>query len=59
MPIFFKKSKQNFLKNENKQGNTRLKREGICVYTWLIHTFVQQKVTQAYKAIILQFKKKQ
>ena len=34
----------------------RLKREGICVYTQLIHTLVQQKLAQHYKAMILQFK---
>ena len=34
----------------------RLKREGICVYTQLIHTLVQQKLTQHCKAMILQFK---
>ena len=34
----------------------RLKREGICVYTQLIHTLVQQKLAQYYKAMILQFK---
>ena len=33
------------------------KREGIHVYTWLIHFVVQQKLTQQCKAIILQFKK--
>ena len=35
----------------------RLKREGICVYTWLIHADSQQKVTEHYKEIILQLKK--
>ena len=34
----------------------RLKREGICVYTQLIHTLVQQKLTQHYKAMIFQLK---
>ena len=32
------------------------KREGICVYLWLIHAAVQQKLTQYYKATILQLK---
>ena len=32
------------------------KREGICVYLWLIHVAVQQKLTQCYKATILQLK---
>ena len=30
----------------------RSKREGICVYIWLIHYFVQQKLTQYCKASI-------
>ena len=30
--------------------------EGIYVYMWLSHTFLQQKSTQPCKAIILQFK---
>ena len=34
----------------------RSKREGIYVYTELIHLVVQQKLTQHYKAIILQLK---
>ena len=32
----------------------KAKREGICVCIELIHFFVQQKMTQHYKAIILQ-----
>ena len=38
----------------------RLKREGLCVYTWLIHIVVnqQQKLTQHCKAITLQCFKK-
>ena len=32
----------------------RLKREGIYVYTWLIHNVLQQKVTQHCTAIIFQ-----
>ena len=32
------------------------KEEGICIYMWLIHFAVQQKLTH-YKATILQFKK--
>ena len=36
----------------------RLRREVICVYIQLIHSVVQQNVTQYCKAIILQFKKK-
>ena len=33
------------------------KKEGICVYVWLIHFAVQQKLTQQCKATILQKKK--
>jgi hypothetical protein len=33
------------------------KKEGICIYMWLIHFAVQQKLTH-YKATILQFKKR-
>ena len=29
----------------------RLKTEGMCVYFWLIHAVVQQKITQHRKAI--------
>ena len=36
----------------------RSKREGICVYIWLILFVVQQKLTQHCKATIPQFKKK-
>ena len=36
----------------------RFKREGIYVYTWLIHFAVQKKLTQHCKASIFQFKKK-
>ena len=36
----------------------RLKREGIFVFIWLIYIVVQQKLTQHWKAVILQFKKK-
>ena len=32
----------------------RSKREGLCVYIELLHFIVQQKLTQHYKAIILQ-----
>ena len=32
------------------------KREGTCVYLWLIHVDVRQKLTQYCKAIILQLK---
>ena len=35
----------------------RIKREGICVYIWLIHFIVQQKPTQHGKATITQLKK--
>ena len=35
----------------------KLKREGMYVYTWLIHSGVQQKLTQHCKAIIVQLKK--
>ena len=35
-----------------------LKREGIYVYLWLIHTVVKQKSTQYYKTINLQLKLK-
>ena len=34
----------------------RLKRQGICVYLWLIHVVVQWKLTQHCGAIILQLK---
>ena len=34
----------------------RLKREGISVYSWLIHIVLQQKPMQHCKAIILQLK---
>ena len=34
----------------------RFKREGTCVYPWLIHVDVWQKPTQHCKAIILQLK---
>ena len=34
-------------------------REGTYVYLWLIYADVQQKLTQYYKAIILQLKKKE
>ena len=36
----------------------RLKKE-IYAYLWLIHTVIQQKLTQHFKAIILQLKKKE
>ena len=32
----------------------RLEREGIYVYTWLIHNVLQQKLTQHCTAIIFQ-----
>ena len=35
----------------------RFKREGKCVYLWLIHVDAWQKPTQDCKAIILQLKK--
>ena len=35
----------------------RYKREGISVYIWLIHLFVQHKPAQHCKAIIPQFSK--
>ena len=38
-------------------GGERLKREGIHVYTQLVHAVVQQKQIQHYKAIIFQLKK--
>ena len=34
----------------------RLKGKGVYVYIWLIHDVVQQKLTQHFKAVILQFK---
>ena len=37
----------------------RIKEEEIYAYLWLIHTVVQQKLTQHFKAIILQLKKKE
>ena len=36
----------------------RFKREGTCVYLWLIHVVVRQKPTQYCTAIILQLKHK-
>ena len=36
----------------------RLKREGTCVYLWLIHVDVWQKPTQYCKAIILRLRRK-
>ena len=33
------------------------KEEQLCVYTWLIHFAIQQKITQDYNATILQKKK--
>ena len=38
-------------------GEREIEEGGICVYSWLIHTVVQQKVTQHCQAIILQLKK--
>ena len=35
----------------------KFKRDGICVYLWLIHVEVLQKTTKICKAIILQLKK--
>ena len=40
--------------NEEVEGT--LKREGIYTYIQLIHIVVQQKLTQHYRAIILQLK---
>ena len=37
----------------------RVKKEGMYVYMWLIDTVAQQNLTQHYKAVILQFKKKE
>ena len=37
-------------------GGGRFKREGTCVYLWLIHADMWQKPTQHHKATILQFK---
>ena len=34
----------------------RFEREGTCVYPWLIHADIWQKLTQLYKAIIFQLK---
>jgi len=34
------------------------RREGICIYQWLIHADVWQKPTPYCKSITLQFKKK-
>ena len=35
----------------------RFKREGTCVYLWLIHVVVRQKPTKHCKAMILQLKR--
>ena len=45
------------LRGEMGSMGGRLEKEGIYIYLWLIHVVVQQKLTQHYKAIILQFKK--
>ena len=45
------------LRGEMGSMGGRLEKEGIYIYLWLIHVFVQQKPTQHYKTIILQFKK--
>ena len=39
-----------------KKAFRRFKREGTCVYLWLVLTDIWQKSTQYCKAIILQFK---
>ena len=39
-------------------GGRRSKREGLCVYTWLIHFIVQQKSTQHCEVIIPNLKKR-
>ena len=41
---------------EGWEADGRYKREGTCVYLWLIHVDVWQKPTQYCKAIILQLK---
>ena len=41
---------------EGREVGGRLKREGTCVYLWLIHVDVWQKPTQHCKAIIVQLK---
>ena len=45
------------LKGWNGRMGRKLNREGIYVYTWLIHNVVQQKLTHC-KIIIFQLKKK-
>ena len=42
-------------KGQQEMGG-KFKREGICVYLWLIHVYVRQKPTQHCKAGILQLK---
>ena len=38
------------------KGGGRFKREGTCVYLWLIHIDVWQKPTKHCKTIVLQLK---
>ena len=42
---------------EGEEKGGRFKREGACVYLWLIHTDVWQKLTQLCTATSLQLKK--
>ena len=45
-------------RSEMGQVGGSLKKEGIYVYLGLIHAIVQQKLTQHFKAIILQFRRR-
>ena len=40
------------------RGEGRCLREGVCVYIWLSHFLIQQKLMQHCKEILLQLKKK-
>ena len=47
-----------YLEEWNEEGDEREVQKGgdICIYLWLIHVDVQQKLTQYCKVIILQLK---
>ena len=44
------------LERWNERVGGRLRRKGICIYIWLIHDDVPQKLIQHCKTIIFQFK---
>ena len=50
---------KNFVHQETILGwevGRRFRREGTCVYLWLLHVDARQKPTQHHKALILQLK---